>query len=138
MSITGEKLHVDQFIQAVEKAQLSVGLKVAYYRAVGNVEASRYDLQLELAQEQVPDQLVVALGRAIDDELGKLNIEYEQKRSSARLNPPHIHVMSTGWSSRRLQAKMARATRDTQFKDTLLGLPDEDDLLSEILKDLSI
>ena len=137
VSITGEKLHVAQLIQAVQKAQLSVGLKVAYYRALGNVEASRYDLQLELAQEQVPDQLVVALGRAIDDELAKLNIEYEQKRRSARLHPPHIHVMSSGWSSRRLQAKMARAIRDTQFKDTLLGLPDEDDLPSEIMKDLS-
>ena len=137
VSITGEKLHVAQFIQAVEKAQLSVGLKVAYYRAVGNIEASRYDLQLELAQEQVSDQLVVTLGRAIDEELAKLNIEYEQKRRSARLHPPHIHLMSTGWSSRRLQAKMARTTRDTQFKDTLLGLPDEDDLPSDIVKDLS-
>ena len=137
VSITGEKLHVAQLIQAVEKAQLLVGLKVAYYRAVGNVEASRYDLQLELAQEPVSDQLVITLGRAIDDELAKLNIEYEQKRRSARLQAPHIHVMSSGWSSRRLQAKMARAIRDTQFKDTLLGLPDEDDLPSDIMKDLS-
>ena len=137
MSITGEKLHVAQLIQAVEKAQLSVGLKVAYYRAVGNVEASRYDLQLELAQEQVSDELVVTLGRAIDNELAKLNIEYEQKRRSARLHPPHIHVMRSGWSSRRLQAKMARTGRDIQFKDTLLGLPDEDDLPSEVMKDLS-
>ena len=128
---------MDQLIRAVEKAQLSVGLKVAYYRAVGNVDASRYDLQLELAQEQVSDQLIVTLGRAIDDELAKLNIEYEQKRRSARLHPPHIHIMSSGWSSRRLQAKMARTTRDTQFKDTLLALPDEDDHPSDIVKDLS-
>ena len=126
-----------QVIQAVEKAQLSVGLKVAYYRAVGNVEASRYDLQLELDQEGVSDQLVVTLGRAIDQELAKLNIEYEQKRRSARLHPPHIHLMSSGWSSRRLQAKMTRTNRDIQFKDTLLGLPDEDDLAEEIMKELS-
>ena len=137
VSITGEKLHVAQFIQAIERAQRSVGLKVAYYRAVGNVEASRYDLQLELTQDQVSDELVVTLGRAIDDELAKLNIEYDQKRRSARLHPPHIHVMNSGWSSRRVQAKMARTTRDTQFKDTLLGLPDDDDLPSDIMKDLS-
>ena len=136
VSITGEKLHVGQLIQAVERAQLSVGLKVAYYRAVGNVEASRYDLQLEFAQEQVSDQLVISLGRAIDDELAKPNIEYDQKRRSARLHPPHIHVMSSGWSARRLQAKMAQGTSDIQFKDTLLGLPDEDDLPLEIMKDL--
>ena len=137
VSITGEKLHVGQLIQAVERAQLSVGVKVAYYRAVGNVEASRYDLQLEFAHEQVSDQMVVTLGRAIDDELAKLNIEYQQKRRSDRLHPPHIHVMCSGWSSRRLQAKMAQATRDTQFKDILLSLPDEEDLPSDIMKTLS-
>ena len=137
VSLTGEKLHVTQLIQAVEKAQLSVGLKVEYYRAVGNVEASRYDLKLELAQDHVSDESVVTLGRAIDEELSKLNIEYEQKRRSARLHAPHVHVMSRGWSAKRLEAKIRRAARDTQFKDALLGLRDEDDLLSDILKDLS-
>ena len=137
VSITGEKLHVGQFIQAVERVQLSVGLKVAYYRAVGNVEASRYDLQLEFDQAPESDQLVVALGRAIDHELAKLNIEYEQKRRSARLHSPHIHVMSSGWSSKRLKAKMTLAIWDAQFKDTLLGLPDEDDHSTAITKDLS-
>ena len=137
VSLTGEKLHVAQLIQAVEKAQLSVGLNVAYFRAVGNAEASRYDLKLELGQEQVPDELVVTLGRAIDEELSKLNIEYEQKRHSARLHAPHVYVMCKGWSAKRLEAKMGRAARDTQFKDVLLGLPDEDDLPSDILKDLS-
>ena len=137
VSLTGEKLHVAQLIQAVEKAQLSVGLNVAYFRAVGNVEACRYDLKLELAQDQVSDASVVTLGRAIDKELSTLNIEYEQKRLSDRLHAPHVHVMSRGWSAKRLGAKSGRAGRDTQFKDTLLGLPDEDDLPSEIIKELS-
>ncbi len=137
VSLTGEKLHVTQLIQAVEKAQLSVGLKVAYFRAVGNVEACRYDLKLELAQDQVSDESVVTLGRAIDEELSTLNIEYEQKRRSDRLHAPHVHVMSRGWSAKRLGDKIGRAARDTQLKDTLLGLPDEDDLPSEIIRDLS-
>jgi hypothetical protein len=137
VSLTGEKLHVTQLIQAVEKAQLLVGLKVAYFRAVGNVEASRYDLKLELAEDHVSDESVVTLGRAIDEEISKLNIEYEEKRRSARLHAPHVHVMSQGWSAKRLGAKIGRAARDTQFKDALLGLQDEDDLPSEILRDLS-
>ncbi len=137
VSLTGEKLHVAQLIQAVENAQVLVGLKLAYYRAVGNVEASRYDLKLELAQEQAPDELLVTLGRTIDEELAKLNIEYEQKRRSGRLYSPHVHVMSRGWSAKRLQAKVGRAGRDTQFKDTLLGLSDEDDLPSDVIKYLS-
>jgi hypothetical protein len=137
VSLTGEKLHVTQLIQAVEKAQLSVGLKVAYFRAVGNVKACRYDLKLELAQDHVSDESVVTLGRAIDGELSKLNIEYEQKRRSDRLHAPHVQVMSRGWSAKRLRDKIGRAARDTQFKDALLGLPDEDDLPSEIIRDLS-
>ena len=137
VSLTGEKLHVAQLIQAVEKAQVLVGLKLAYYRAVGNVEACRYDLKLELAQEQVPDELWVTLGRTIDEELAKLNIEYEQKRRSGRLQPLHVYVMSRGWSARRLHVKVERAGRDTQFKDTVLGLSDEDDLPSDVIKDLS-
>ncbi len=83
------------------------------------------------------DESVVKLGRAIDEELSKLNIEYEQKRLSARLHAPHVHVMSRGWSAKRLGAKNGRAARDTQFKDALLGLQDEDDLPTDILKDLS-
>ena len=45
--------------------------------------------------------------------------------------------MSRGWSAKRLEAKIGRAPRDTQFKDSLLGLQDEDDLPTDILKDLS-
>ena len=137
VSITGEKLHVDQLIQAVRKSEISVGLKVEYYRAVGNVQESRYDLQLEFAQEDTPDELIVELGRAIDKELANLNIEYREKRRSNRLHPPHIQLMAIGWSARRLQTKMERTTRDTQFKDTLLGLHEEDELPSEIMKHLS-
>ena len=137
VSLSGEKLHVNQLIKAVEKAQLSVGPKVAYFRAVGNVEACRYDFKLELAQNRVSDESVVTLGRAIDEELRKLNIEYEQKRRFGGLHAPPVHVMSRGWCPKRLGKKIGRAARDTQFKDTLLGLPDEEDLPPGIIRDLS-
>ena len=46
--------------------------------------------------------------------------------------------MAEGWSSRRIEAKLARAVRDIQFKDQLLGLPDEDDHDADVIRELSI
>lgn len=138
VSLTGEKLHVSQLIQAVEAAQDYVGVGIEYYRAVGHSETSRYSLQLELKQLPVADELVIRLGRAIDDALARLNIEYEQKRRSGRIHPPLIQIMAQGWSSRRLEAKLARGVKDIQFKDNLLGVPDEDDHDSEVIRELNI
>ena len=55
---------------------------IEYYRAVGHSDASRYNLQSELKPLQVADESVIRLGRAIDDQLASLNIEYDQKRGS--------------------------------------------------------
>ena len=136
VNLEGEKLHVSQLIQAVTAAQESVGVRAEYYRAVGRAEESRYILQMEFKESSVADDMVVSLGRAIDDGLSGLNIEYEQKRRSGRLHSPLIQIMRGGWSSRRVEAKLARAVRDTQFKDELLGLPDGEDA-GEVVRELN-
>ena len=138
VNLEGEKLHVGQLIQAVESAQRSTGVKVEYFRGVGNVGASRYDLKIELAEGSLNDELVKQLGREIDSRLAELNIEYDQKRRSGRLHAPHVQVMAKGWSSRRVKAKLDRGLRDVQFKDNLLGLPDEEDRPSDVIRDLSL
>ncbi len=138
VSLEGEKLHVGQLIQAVESAQRSTGVKIEYFRGVGNVGASRYDLKLELAEASVNEESLKQLGREIDSRLADLNIEYDQKRRSGRLHAPHVQVMAKGWSSRRVKAKLDRGLRDVQFKDNLLGLPDEEDQPSDVIKDLCL
>ena len=138
VNLEGEKLHVSQLIQAVEAAQASVGIGIEYYRAVGHPETSRYNLQLELKRLPVADESAIRLGRAIDDQLASLNIEYEQKRRSGRLHPPLVQIMAKGWSSRRLEAKLAQAVRDIQFKDNLLSMPSEDDHDAEVIRELTI
>ena len=136
-NLEGEKLHVSQLIQAVEAARESMGIGIEYYRAVGRAGESRYALQIEFKANPVADEAVVRLGRAIDDSLSGLNIEYNQKRRSGRLHPPAVQVMAEGWSSRRLEAKLGRAVRDIQFKDELLGLHDENDA-GEVQRELDI
>ena len=67
-----------------------------YDQAVPDISAFRYDLQVEVGEQQVSDRLLVILRRAVDYELEKLNMEYEQKLSPARLHPPHIQLMNSG------------------------------------------
>ena len=137
LSLAGEKLHVGQLIEAVGAAQAATGIDAVYFRAVGNVEACRYDLKMELDDAPPPDEAVLRLARAVDEQLAALNMEYAQKRRSGRLQPLCVHVMAAGWSRKRLAAKLAKAARDTQFKDALLGLPDDEDGAAEILRELS-
>ena len=127
LSLEGEKLHVAHVTEAGRAVQANAGVSVVYYRAVGDRISSRYDLLLELEQSDVPDQVVTGLGQAIDLELAALNSEYGQKRRSGRLTAPVVKVMAPGWGRRRMEAKLARHGRDTQFKDQLLGLPDPED-----------
>ena len=138
LSLEGEKLHVSQLIEAMREAQSATGVAVEYFRALGHPTANRYSLQLELRDAAAPDDALVRLGRAVDEGLCRLNIEYEQKRESGRLHPPLIQVMADGWSSRRLAAKMASAVRDVQYKDALLALAGDDADESEVRRELAL
>ena len=136
LSLEGEKLHVGQVIEAVQAAQESVGVTVEYFRAIGHPESSRYSLQLELRDQETPDDAILRFGRSVDERLSSLNIEYEQKRGSGRLHAPLLQVMAAGWSSRRLAAKMATAVRDVQYKDALLALDSDDSDKSAVVREL--
>ena len=55
-----------------------------------------------------------------------------------QFHAPHISLVAKGWSSKRVEAKLDRGLRDIQFKDNLLGLPDEKNHPSDVMKDLSL
>lgn len=138
LSLEGEKLHVGQIIEAMRGAQAATGVPVEYFRVLGHPADNRYSLQLELRDAAAPEDAIIRLGRAIDEGLSRLNIEYEQKRGSGRLHTPLIQVMAAGWSSRRLAAKMASAVRDVQYKDALLALAGDDEDESEVRRELTL
>lgn len=138
LSLEGEKLHVGQLIEAMREAQAATGVAVEYFRALGHPAANRYSLQLELQDDAASEEDVIRLGRAIDEGLSRLNIEYEQKRGSGRLHPPLLQIMAEGWSSRRLANKMANAVRDIQYKDALLALAGDDADETEVKQELTL
>jgi GH3 auxin-responsive promoter len=130
-NITGEKLHVNQVIQALAHAQAATGLRVQHFHACADVAESRYAFSVELDGDMPAQNCLAALLSELDLHLRRLNIEYAQKRDSQRLGNPVLWVMRSGWFERKAQASLTRAARDVQFKAPLLSAMPEDS--SELL-----
>jgi hypothetical protein len=125
-SITGEKLHADQVIQAMEHAQSAAGLVLQHYRAFADLEKSRYVFLVEFDGATLPKKALSCLLNELDSRLHQLNVEYAQKRESLRLGAPVLWVMKPGWFERKASSTLQRATGDVQFKAQLLSAAPED------------
>ncbi len=119
-NITGEKMHVNHFVQAIEKVGQRFDLDIEQFRAVPDFEESRYEIYMEIKENgflSTPDHKFLT---ALDDELQLVNIEYEQKRKSGRLGAPVIFLMKRGWADTGLRRHIAEGKRDTQYKPQIL------------------
>ncbi|MBM4260944.1 MAG: GH3 auxin-responsive promoter family protein [Deltaproteobacteria bacterium] len=119
-NITGEKLHVNQVIQALKQAQETSHVSVHRFHASADVAQSRYVFAVETDAAANPQTLLGFIGE-LDAQLGRLNVEYAQKRQSQRLKPPTLWVMKPGWFERKMAAALQRGARDSQFKAQLLS-----------------
>jgi hypothetical protein len=118
-NLTGEKLSVNHLIEAIQAASQAHDVRVAHFRCEPWIEESRYVVKLELTTSLPPERRQVFL-QAIDDELGRVNIEYQSKRKSARLRPPILQLMRAGWYERGKQELVAQGKRLFQAKTVLL------------------
>jgi len=125
-SITGEKLHVNQVIQAMARAQSAAGVAVQHFRACADVKKSLYVFFVELDGVMPDRERLSQLLHELDAGLQELNVEYAQKRDSRRLGAPLLWVMKSGWFERKAGATLQRGGRDVQFKAQLLGTTPED------------
>src|SRR6266545_4306928 len=130
-NITGEKLHVDQVIRAMEQAQRVTGLAWRHFRAFADVEKSRYVFLIEFDDSTPSAESLSWLLLELDSGLQELNVEYAQKRESRRLADPVLWLMKPGWFERAASATLQRGARDVQFKAQLLSTTPED--ASEII-----
>ena len=117
-NITGEKLSVNQVIAAFDVAQKGLGIHIPHFKAEPDQEGSRYVFKVE-APELKPDQRRRLLG-IVDRSLGELNVEWESKRKSLRLNDPVLQVMKTGWYDHQKEELVASGKRLFQAKTVLL------------------
>jgi hypothetical protein len=118
-NITGEKLSVNQVIDAIGKAGELTGTPAAHFRAEPDVSQSRYVFKVEFKGPVTEEQARRFL-RQVENNLGQLNIEYEGKRASSRLRPPVLQVMKKGWYERGKQRLVAEGKRLFQAKTVLL------------------
>jgi hypothetical protein len=119
-NITGEKLHVNQLIQAVEQAQSATGVVLQQYRAFPDLEKSRYTILIGFDGTTPSKETLLCLLSAIDSSLHDFNIEYAQKRESNRLGAPVLWVMKSSWFDRKAGSTVQGTGRDVQFKARLL------------------
>jgi hypothetical protein len=121
-SITGEKVSVNQIIEAVTAAAAETGVTIAHFRALADVRAARYVFEVEptgpLAEAQGRQLL-----QGIETRLAGLNLEYEGKRKSQRLGAPALHVMRSGWYDR---GKGRQGQRVFQSKTIVLKPQEEE------------
>lgn len=117
-SITGEKITEYQVVEAMRLASAALGASVERFMLQGRFAARPY---YELRLEAPPGMDAADLARRMDEELGRLNVEYRSKRSSDRLGPIQPVVLADGaLDAQERQAILARRGRSEQYKHKYL------------------
>lgn len=120
-NLTGEKLSVDQVIEAVSDAGRQIGALPTHFKAEADAEESRYILRVEF-QEQLSKERGRRFLTSVDEYLKHVNIEYKAKRESMRLGPPVLHIMSEGWYEHNQRRLVAQGAPAFQTKAELLTM----------------
>ena len=119
-NITGEKVSVNQVIDAVQAAARELAVRVEHFRAEADEDGAFYLFRVEPA-DGIPAESRRPLLEAIERHLRRLNIEYDAKRESRRLHYPQLYVMKRGWYDREKKALTSSGRRLFQAKTTLLA-----------------
>jgi hypothetical protein len=118
-NLTGEKLSVNQVIEAHQRASRQTGLVPAHFKVEADLDRSRYLFRVEFSgQVDSPEQR--AFLKALDENLKQINIEYKSKRESMRLGAPVLHVMREGWYETGRRRQVAEGKRAFQAKTVVL------------------
>jgi len=123
-NITGEKLSEDQVNSAVADLVNDAGLCVPFYMVVADPAAARYQAYVELAG--APPEPLSGLAARLDQKLRQLNIEYDSKRASNRLQHLSLVALSAGAERAYRRHCVAKGQREAQFK--VLTLQDASEL----------
>lgn len=120
-SLTGEKLSEFQVVAAAQAARDEVGLKLQSFLLLPSWgQPPHYNLLVE--DPDLPNaESEAALARAMDDQLCRINEEYENRRQTLRLGPVRLRRLPRGsWAE--FQKSRLRASGGTveQYKQPCL------------------
>ena len=135
-SATGEKPYEAQIIDAIYKAKEATGIDVEFFCACLEWQIPpSYSFLVEFTQEHDASKKKRFLSH-VEDNLGKINIEYKAKRSSQRLGDPKLKILEKGSFERFRKARLAVLRHDSQFKACHLRcdfkIPPEFKIIEEI------
>ncbi len=125
-SITGEKLYENQVIQAVHKVEKEMGIEDQFFVVQCDPQTAQYTLYYEISPK-ITDSKIEQEGLAvlhalkkmekrIDEVLREINMEYDAKRSSARLKPFRLCLLKRGTYEHFKKFFLASGQREGQFK----------------------
>jgi hypothetical protein len=124
VTMTGEKLHERQFIEAVHDAEVETGLKTKFFVGFAELSSSSYHFYYEFVDQTITQRQADEFTVVVDRLLKEKNMEYDAKRKSFRVKDPVAHILVAD-SFEKFKARcIAEGARDGQFKLNLL-LQDE-------------
>jgi hypothetical protein len=113
-NITGEKLYESQVLTAVGKAIAEIGRTPRFVMMLANESARIYHLFVETDEGSRPAATLLAA--KVDDALARLNVEYQSKRESRRLDPVEAHWLRAGTGDAYRRFCVEQGQREGQFK----------------------
>lgn len=120
VSMTGEKLSESQFIDSIHLAEEQTKIPVQFFVGFASVQESTYHIYYEFKGENTTPEQMEKFNKAVDENLKKLNIEYEAKRDSFRVKAPVPHKLQKFSFETFKENCIKQGARDGQFKLNLL------------------
>ncbi len=125
VTMTGEKLHERQFIEAVRTAEKELQMPLKFFVGFADLDISAYHFYYEFADLSTTQEQAERFTRRVDEVLQEINIEYKAKRESFRVKDPVTHrLQHESFETFKAQC-IAQGARDGQFKMNLLMQDDK-------------
>ncbi|MCL2759608.1 MAG: GH3 auxin-responsive promoter family protein [Treponema sp.] len=120
ISLTGEKLHERQFIEAVHETEKKTGKIAPFFVGFADPQKSNYKFYFEFADQNISVSEAEAFTTQLDNCLQEYNPEYKEKRLSNRVKAPETALLGPESFERFKATCIDRGYRDGQFKLNLL------------------
>ena len=120
VTMTGEKLHERQFIEAVHAAEKELQMPVKFFVGFADLSISAYHFYYEFEDLATTQQQAEQFTQTVDQVLQQSNIEYKAKRESFRVKDPVTHRLQRESFEHFKAQCIAEGARDGQFKMNLL------------------
>jgi hypothetical protein len=118
-NITGEKLYESQVLTAVGRAIAEIGRTPRFVMMLANEYTRTYHLFVETDAGLRP--AAADMAARIDTTLARLNVEYQSKRESRRLEPVEAHWLRAGTGDAYRRFCVEQGQREGQFKPIALA-----------------